>query len=162
MTSKQAQCSTKCRFWILKISCQIGVLKKSQSALFGSAFPHGNTVCIHMYDDCKRSNDIFVCHKRWSILWSIVQVCSLTIEYQVFQYVPKKHFRTIWGHTFWQFSHGFQFFFFEMMVINAWSWYFVALLSRLVCQLTISFNTFLGMTFHIVRPRRKTQIFRAW
>ena len=41
-----------------------------------------------MYDECKKSNDIIVCHKLWSISWSIVQVYSLTIEYQVFQYVP--------------------------------------------------------------------------
>ena len=31
-----AQCSTWCRFWILKISCKIEVLKQSQSALFCS------------------------------------------------------------------------------------------------------------------------------
>ena len=41
-----------------------------------------------MCDKCKRSNQIVVCHRPWSILWSIVQVCSLTIEYQVVQYVP--------------------------------------------------------------------------
>ena len=51
-------------------------------------FPHSNTVCIHMYDECKRSNDFIVCHNHWSISWSIVQFCSLTIDYQVFQYVP--------------------------------------------------------------------------
>ena len=32
-----------------------------------------------------------------------------------------------------------------MMVINEWSRYFVELLSRSVCQLTISFHTLLGM-----------------
>ena len=36
MTSKNTRCSTRSRFWILKISCKIGVLKQSQSALFGS------------------------------------------------------------------------------------------------------------------------------
>ena len=41
-----------------------------------------------MCDGCKRSNDVIVCHRIWSILWSIVQVCSLTIEYQVFQSMP--------------------------------------------------------------------------
>ena len=45
-----------------------------------------------------------------------------------------------------------------MMVVNAWSWDFVELLSRPVCQLTKSFHTFLGMTFHIVGPRRNTKI----
>ena len=43
-----------------------------------------------MYDECRRSNDIIICHMLWCILWLIVQVYSLTIEYQdqVFQYVP--------------------------------------------------------------------------
>ena len=63
---------------------------------------------------------------------------------------------------FRHFSNGFQFFFFEMMVVNAWSWYFVELLSRLVCQLTISFHTFLCMTLHIIRPWRNTKILREW
>ena len=87
MTFKNAQCSTRCRFWILKISCKIGVLKQSQSALFCSA--SHMIVCSHKYDECRRSNEIIVCHRRWSILWSIVQVCSLTMEYRVFQYVPR-------------------------------------------------------------------------
>ena len=40
------------------------------------------------------------------------------------------------------------------MVINAWSRYLLELLSRFVRQLTISFHTFLGLTFHVVGPRR--------
>ena len=51
-------------------------------------YPHSNTVYILMCDECKRSNEISVCHRPWSILWSIVQVCSLIIEYRVVQYVP--------------------------------------------------------------------------
>ena len=69
-----------------------------------------------------------------------------------------KHFRAY----LWQFSNRFHFFFFEVVVIDAWSRYFVELLRRLVCQLTISLHTFLRMTFHIIRPRRDTQMFRAW
>ena len=72
-----------------------------------------------------------------------------------------KHFRTIWEHNLKKFSQGFHFFF-EMMVINEWSWYFVELVSRPVCQLTISFHTFLGTTFHIVGPRRNTKILGVW
>ena len=56
----------------------------------------------------------------------------------------------------WQFSYRFQFFLFKVVVIDAGSKHFVELLSRLVCLLTISFHTFLGMTFHLVGPRRKT------
>ena len=51
-------------------------------------FPHDNISCIHLCDACKRSNEIIVCHNLWYILWSIVQVCSLTIEHPVVQYVP--------------------------------------------------------------------------
>ena len=36
MTSKNAQSSTRSRFWVLKISRKIGVLKQSQLALFNS------------------------------------------------------------------------------------------------------------------------------
>ena len=40
-------------------------------------------------------NENIVCHRLWSILWSIVQVCSLTIESHTVQYVP---IFSIWGH----------------------------------------------------------------
>ena len=65
------------------------------------------------------------------------------------------------GAYLWQFSHGFHFFF-EMMVISAWNWYFVELLSRPARQLTISFHTSLGMTFHVIGPRRNTKSLREW
>ena len=60
----------------------------------------------------------------------------------------------------WQFSNRFRFFFFKMVVIDAWSRYFVELLSRLVCQLTISFHTLLRMTIHVIIPWRNTKILR--
>ena len=41
-----------------------------------------------MCDEWKISIDSGVCHRLWSISWSIVQICSLTVEYRVFQYVP--------------------------------------------------------------------------
>ena len=58
----------------------------------------------------------------------------------------------------WQFSNRFHFFFFEVVVIDAWSRYFVELPSRLVCQLTISLHTFLCMISHIISPWRNTKI----
>ena len=85
---KCAQCSSWGWFRVPKISRKIGVLKQSQSALFGSTTPHDNIVCIHMYDEYMKSIDSGACHRPWSISWSIVQVYSLTIEYQVVQYVP--------------------------------------------------------------------------
>ena len=49
-------------------------------------FPRGNTVCINMYDKCKRSNDIIVCNMLSSILWQHVPVCSQTKEGQVYKF----------------------------------------------------------------------------
>ena len=86
----------------------------------------------------------------------------ILIEYRVVQYVPSISISEPFENTLWQISHGFQFFFCDVMVINAWSWYFVELLSRPVCQLTVSFHTFLGMTLHIIGPRTDSQIFRVW
>ena len=55
---------------------------------------HGNTVCIHTNDECKRSEDINVCqHKLLSILWSIDHTISSRSSNTCQKY---KHFRTIW------------------------------------------------------------------
>ena len=63
-------------------------------------YPHNNIVCIHSCDENMKSIDSDVCHKLWSILRWIVQVYSLTIEYQVFQFLPKRNiseqFESMW------------------------------------------------------------------
>ena len=74
-------------FESFKISREVRVLKKSQSALFGSII-HDNIVCIHKYDEYMKSIDSGVCHRLWSILWWIVRAYLQTIEYQVVQFVP--------------------------------------------------------------------------
>ena len=61
----------------------------------------------------------------------------------------------------WQFSNRFCFFFFEVVVIDAWSRHFVELLGRLVCQLTISFHTLLCMTSHVMRTMKKYEDFEG-
>ena len=48
------------------------------------------------------------------------------------------------------------------VVIDTWSKHMIELLSRLVCQLTISFHTLLCMTSHVIRPWRNTKILREW
>ena len=53
-----------------------------------AVLPTWHIVCIHMYDECGMLIDSGVCHRPWSILQLIVQVCLLTIEYQVVQFVP--------------------------------------------------------------------------
>ena len=55
-------------------------------------YPHDNIVCIHMCDEYVKSIDSGVCHRLWFILRLIVQICSRTIEYQVFQFVPNINF----------------------------------------------------------------------
>ena len=50
--------------------------------------PQSNTVCIHMCDECKISIDSGVCHRLWSISWSIVRAYLLTIKYRVVQFLP--------------------------------------------------------------------------
>ena len=76
--------------WILNLQD----LPRNQSletvpvCIVSQCHPHNNIICIDMCDECRRSNDSVVCHRLWSISWSIVQVCSLFMEYQAFYYVP--------------------------------------------------------------------------
>ena len=45
--------------------------------------------CLNsMCDEYVKSIDSSVCHRPWSILWWIVQVCSLTTDYQGIHFVP--------------------------------------------------------------------------
>ena len=90
MTSAYAQCSTWCRFWFLKISFK----KTTLICIVVLCFPQSNNVCIHMYDECKRSNVLNVCHMLGSIWWQHVQVCSRSTQCLVYQCVP---IANIWG-----------------------------------------------------------------
>ena len=116
MTFKNAQCSARSRFWVLKISRKIGVLKQSQSDLFGS-IAH-MTICIHMY---MKSIDSGVCQRPWPILWWIVPAYLLTIEYQVVQFLPSISIQKNLRACIWQFSNRFHFFF-EMMNRHCMEW----------------------------------------
>ena len=49
-------------------------------------FPQSNIACVHMCDECKRSNAPNVCHMLLSILWPHEQVCSQTTRYRVYQF----------------------------------------------------------------------------
>ena len=77
---------------VFKVSCKIRVWQ---------CFPHDNIVCSHMYDGCKRSNEIIVCHSLLSISSPQEQVYSKTINMSSLPVRAKyKHLRTIWAHTF--------------------------------------------------------------
>ena len=88
MTSKNAQCFLQ--KWILSPQdlLQNGSLETVPACIVLQCYPHNNIAYMHMCDECKMLIDSGVCHKHWSILQSIAQVNSLTIEYQVFQFVP--------------------------------------------------------------------------
>ena len=103
-------------------------------------YPHSNNV-LSFHDECKISSDSIVCHRLWSIF--VMDRASLFTDHKISGrpiLAKYKHFRTNWEHTLWQFSTRFHFFFFEVVVIDAWSRYFVELLRRLVGQLTISLH----------------------
>ena len=67
MTSQNAQCSNRNGFRIFKIFCKIGVLKQSHAPLFGIISQMTILFVNHMCDECKKSIEIIVCHKSWSI-----------------------------------------------------------------------------------------------
>ena len=162
MASKNAQCSSRSGFWVLKVSCKIGVLKQSQSALLCS-ISHMTILFVFtcMMNIWNQSIQAFVTGLGPFCDWSCKFVhwpenirSSNTCQVQAFQDNLRAYL--------WQFSNRCHFFFLEVVVIVAWCRYFVELLCRLVCQLTIPFHTFLCMTFHITRPRRNTKILRVW
>ena len=51
-------------------------------------FSHDNIVGSHLCDECMNSNEMIVCHRILSILSPLEQVCSMTKECQVNQFVP--------------------------------------------------------------------------
>ena len=53
-----------------------------------------------MYDECKRSNEIIVCHMLWSIF--VIDRASLFTNHRISGRPIRakyKHFRTSWEHT---------------------------------------------------------------
>ena len=73
----------------------------------------------------------------------------LTIKYRVVQFLPGFNISEQFESMYLTILQQILFLLlFEVVVIDAWSRYFVELLSRLVRQLTISFHTLLCMTSH--------------
>ena len=67
LPKKNTKCSTRSRFWVLKISCKIGVSKKSQSALFLQYYQHYSTFFTCVMNVRYQSIQTFV-----NMLWSIL------------------------------------------------------------------------------------------
>ena len=75
----------------------------------------------------------------------------MTIEYQVVQFVPSINISDQFESILVTILQQISFFFIEVVVIDAWSRYFVEL-CRIVGLLTISLHTFLCMTLLLIRP----------
>ena len=150
VTSENAQCSTLSRFESLRSPAKSESWDRPRTALF----PHDNTVCTHKYDEYLKSNENRLSQ---ALVHLVVDRASLFTDHRMSGRPTRAKyaaFRNNLRAYFWQFSYIIQFFFFEMMVINAWRRYCVELLSRFVRQLTISFHTFPGMTFQVIGTRR--------
>ena len=84
----------KCTKFLLMLTSSLRGLLQNQSletilvCIVVLCFPHNNIACIHMCDECQRSNAPNVCHMLLSISLPHEQVCSQTIKYQVYRYVP--------------------------------------------------------------------------
>ena len=116
-------------------------------------FQHNNNAWIHMCDECKKSNAPNVCHKLLSILWRASlftdhKISGLPIRAKTGRF-KKNCEQTVDNSPADPISS-----FFKLMVINTWSCDFVQLLSTYICKFAICFRAFLGMTFHIIGPRR--------
>ena len=116
-------------------------------------YPHDNIVGSHLCDECMKSILPTVCHKPLSICWLIEQVCSLTKGCQAYQFVPGTSFSRQFVRILLTISNWFKFLFLEMVIIQVRTWDFVQLPCLFIRQLAVSFNAFLSMSFHVVRPR---------
>ena len=82
------------------------------------------------------------------------QVCLQNMKYRAYECEPNSDiFPTILWANSRNMSNWSMFFFFKMMVIQAWRCDFIQVLSFCIRKFAISFHTFLGMTFHIVGKR---------
>ena len=145
----------------LRISRTIGDLKRSQSALFGS-ITHTEILFVFtcVTNVWNQSIQAFVSQ---ALVHFVIDRANFFTD-QIMKGLPirakYRHFRTIWEHTCDNSPTDF--------ISTSLKWWssmqrnFVELLSRLLCQLKISFHTLLCMTFHILRPWRNTNILRVW
>ena len=114
MTSKNAQCSTWCIFWILKISCKIGVLKESQSALF-SSITHTTilllvfTCMMNVGDQTSQASVTSSCPLRDRsckfLHWPQNIRSSNTCQVQAFQNNMRAYFRQLISNVWQYFPH---------------------------------------------------------
>ena len=150
----------KCTEFLLMLTSSLRGLLQNQNfeiiliCIVCQCFPHDNTVCIHMYDEwleIKRHNRL-----SRAVVHFVIDRASLFADHRISGRSIRakcRHFRTICEQTVdTYFSHGFQFFFFEMMVVHAWRRDFLKLLRHFIRQFAISFHAFLCMTFHVVGP----------
>ena len=138
VTSEYAQESTWCWFWVFQVS---GKNQSPETIL--------NLHCCAIFptwQDCLNShvwwmNEIYRAKRlTQALVHLVIARASLSTDHRLSGLPMRakyKHCRTIWEHTFWQFSNRSHFFFLELMVIKAWSCDFVQLLSLFVGRFAI-------------------------
>ena len=62
---------------------------------------HGNIVDSHFCDECMRLILPNVCHKLWSMLCLLEQVCLRTMECQVYQFEPSTSISGLFENIHW-------------------------------------------------------------
>ena len=103
-------------------------------------YPHDNIVGTHFCYECKKSIELSVCHRPENAR------STNSSQIQEFQ----DSLRTYMG----QFSDCFHFLLIEVVIIQTRRWNCEQLLGLFIRQLTISFNAFLSMSFHVVGHAR--------
>ena len=144
-------------FWLSQIlNNWFGVVSSSPICIAETCFPNDNIVCSHLCDEYKNSNELSVCHRLLSILWS--DRASLLTD----QRMPSlpirarcKHFRTICKQTSGNSPTDSNSSFLEWRPSKQGLETFQKLLCIFVRQFVTSLNTILGMSFHVVGPRNR-------
>ena len=133
--SQNAESSTWRRFWVFEGLLQNQRLETILICIVVLCFPHSNIACIHMCDECKRSNAPNVCDKLLSISLPHEQVCSQTTKYQVYHYVPSIDMSEQIVSKMWTILQLIHFLLLQIDVIHAWCCDFEKLLSRFYEQI---------------------------
>ena len=92
-------------------------------------FPHDNIVGGHLYGACMKSNELNIDHKFLSILWLLLQACSLTTRCQVVHFVPDTSISGQFASRLLTILQQNQVPLFLMIITQARTWDFVQLLS---------------------------------
>ena len=148
----------KCTEFILMSTSSLQGLLQNQNleliliCIVVLCFPH-DQYCLYslVCHECTRSNAPRVCHMLLSFTLPHEQVCSRTIKYQVYRYMPNMNISQQFVSKLWTILQLIQFLLFY---IHTWRRDFVQTVSCFIRKFAISFHAFLRKTFHVTGPWR--------